>query len=183
MLKTNGSFLPPSAGSLKHAVGANDARFKKDVRPEDGAVYVRLGCEMDQAPVACLRSRSSTSAVTDIPIHKLKHTRTFQLRNIGAVARIRQRVQENDYIIRICRLPIARKIGADKSGPTYDQQPVDRPASINERRKAKPSGNTSASTRRATSKSLLESTGSPSMGQAIFRSGSFQTMERSCSGA
>ena len=64
--------------------------------------------------------------VTNIAMHKAISRLSRHRLQIGPIARIRQRIEDHDTIIRLLRCPVANKIGADKTSAAGNEQATHR---------------------------------------------------------
>ena len=116
---------PDCAGRLEQAVGAHDIAFNKCIGATDRAIDVALSRKMHNGVQLLFgQQRRYLCLVADVGVHKLKAGVMVQLRQVGPITRIGQRVIGNHKILRVGTQPVVHKISTDKAGRAGNQQSV-----------------------------------------------------------
>ena len=105
------------AAGIHQNSGSFDVGIKENFRVFDGAVYVRLSCEVHyDVRMLFLKETVNGFTVRDAVFYKTEIRLIHDRSERGKIARVGQAVQADDPVIRMSLKHVKNKVASDKSG-------------------------------------------------------------------
>ena len=116
---------PHRSCSLEQRVCPDDVGVDERVWAGDRSIDVTLGGEVEHGANLMLTQKTlAQRAIANVAVDEFKSrriTRAFDAIEVGAIARISERIEHDDVRVRVGRQLMANKIGADEAGAASHQ--------------------------------------------------------------